>query len=113
MITVNGIRNTLLCAIGFTIVACASTPMPVEKLAVAKRSIARAEQAQAAQFDQIELNSARNKMVAAQSAVDKNEAQVAARMAHQADVDAQLAESTAQAKQQQPLVTARHRAHAQ
>lgn len=105
MITANGIRSTLLCGVAFTIVACASTPMPVEKLAVARSSIERAEQAQAAQFAQVELSSARNKMAAAQSAVDKNEAQVAARMADQADVDAQLAESTARAKQQQQLVT--------
>src|SRR5690349_870945 len=105
MITVNGIRNAFWCAIAFGIVACASTPMPVEKLAVAKTSIERAEQAQAAQFAQIELNSARNKFAAAQAAVDKHDAAVAARLADQADVDAQLAESTARAKQQEQLVT--------
>ncbi len=105
MITVNGIRNAFWCAIAFGIVACASTPMPVEKLAVAKTSIERAEQAQAAQFAQMELNSARNKFAAAQAAADKREAEVAARLADQADVDAQLAESTARAKQQEQLVT--------
>ena len=105
MITVNGIRNAFWCAIAFGIVACASTPMPVEKLAVAKTSIERAEQAQAAQFAQIELNSARNKYAAAQAAVDKRDAAVAARLADQADIDAQLAESTARAKQQEQLVT--------
>ena len=104
MITINGIRNALWCAVAFGIVACASTPMPVEKLAVAKSSLERAEQAQAAQFAQIELNSARNKYAAAQAAVDKHEAEVAARLADQADVDAQLAESTARAKQQEQLV---------
>jgi len=105
MISVNGIRNTFWCAIAFGFVACASTPMPVEKLAVAKTSIERAEQAQAAQFAQIELNSARNKYAAAQAAVDKKDAAVAARLADQADIDAQLAESTARAKQQEQLVT--------
>jgi hypothetical protein len=104
MITVNGIRNGLLCAIAFGIVACASTPMPVEKLAVAKSSLDRAEQAQAAQFAQVELGSARNKYAAAQAAADKKDAEVAARLADQADVDAQLAEATARAKQQQQLV---------
>ena len=79
--------------------------MPVEKLAIAKSSIERAEQAQAAQFAQIELNNARNKYAAAQAAADKRDAQVAARLADQADVDAQLAESTARAKQQEQLVT--------
>jgi septal ring factor EnvC (AmiA/AmiB activator) len=105
MITVTGIRNAIWCAIAFGIVACASTPMPVEKLAVARTSIDRAEQAQAAEFAQIELSSARNKFAAAQAAADKNEADVAARLADQADVDAQLAESTARAKQQEQLVT--------
>ena len=104
MITVNGIRNTFWFVVAFGIVACASTPMPVEKLAVAKTSIERAEQAQAAQFAQVELNSARNKYAAAQAAADKHDGPVAARLADQADVDAQLAESTARAKQQEQLV---------
>ena len=104
MITANGIRTAIFCATAFGIIACASTPMPVEKLAVAKSSIERAEQAQAAQFAQVELSSARNKYAAAQAAADKREADVAARMADQADVDAQLAESTARAKQQEQLV---------
>jgi septal ring factor EnvC (AmiA/AmiB activator) len=104
MFTLNGIRNAFFCALAFGIVACASAPMPVEKLAVAKSSIERAEQAQAAQFAQVELTNARNKYAAAQAAADKHEADVAARMADQADVDAQLAESTSRAKQQEQLV---------
>jgi hypothetical protein len=105
MITINGIRNASLFAVAFGIVACATEPMPVEKLALAKNSLERAEQAQAAQFAQIELNSARNKYAAAQAAADKHDADVAARLADQADIDAQLAESTARAKQQEQLVT--------
>ena len=104
MLTLNGIRNGFLCATAFGIIACASAPMPVDKLAVAKSSIERAEQAQAAQFAQVELNAARNKYAAAQSAADKKDGAVAARMADQAEADAQLAESTARAKQQQQLV---------
>lgn len=104
MITLNGIRNGIWCAMAFGIVACASAPAPVEKLTTAKVSIDRAEQARAAQFAQVELSSARAKLAAAQAAADKHDAQVAARMADQADVDAQLAESTARAKQQEQLV---------
>jgi hypothetical protein len=104
MITVNGIRNTLWCAIAFGIVACASAPMPLDKLAVAKTALERAEQAQAAQFAQVELTTARNKLAAAQAAADKHDADMAARMADQAEVDAQLAEFTARAKQQEQLV---------
>jgi septal ring factor EnvC (AmiA/AmiB activator) len=105
MITLNGIRNALWCTVAFGIVACASTPMPVEKLAVAKSSVERAEQAQAAQFAQVELTTARNKLAAAQAAVDERDAELAARMADQAEVDAQLAEFTSRAKQQEQLVT--------
>ncbi|HKU88894.1 MAG TPA: DUF4398 domain-containing protein [Steroidobacteraceae bacterium] len=100
----NGIRNALWCAIAFGIVACASAPMPTDKLAVAKSAVDRAEQAQAAQFAQVELTTARNKLAAAQAAADKHDADVAARMADQAEVDAQLAEYTARAKQQEQLV---------
>src|SRR5262245_48837113 len=84
-ITLNGIRNTLWCVTAFGIVACAATPMPVEKLAIAKTSIERAEQAQAAQFAQVELQAARTKFAAAQSASEKRNAEEAARMADQAD----------------------------
>ena len=105
MLTLGGIRNAMWCVIAFGIVACAATPMPVEKLAVARNSIERAEQAQAAQFAQIELASARDKYAVARAAADKNDAEVAARMADQADIDAQLAESTARARQQEQLAT--------
>ena len=105
MLTLNGIRNGICFSIAFGIVACASAPPPVEKLTIAKNSIERAEQARAEQFAQLELQSARTKFAAAQAAADKHDAQVAARMADQADVDAQLAESTARAKQQEQLVT--------
>lgn len=105
MITLIGIRNALWCAVAFGIVACASTPMPADKIAVAKSSVERAEQAQAAQFAQVELATARNKLVVAQTAAEKRDAELAARMADQADIDAQLAESTARAKQQEQLVT--------
>lgn len=104
MITVNGIRNGFWCLVAFGIVACASAPMPVDKLAVAKSSVERAEQAQAAQFAQVELTTARNKLAAAQAAVEDRDAEMASRLADQADADAQLAESTARAKQQQQLV---------
>lgn len=104
MITLNGIRNAIWCMVAFGIVACAATPMPVDKLAVAKSSVERAEKAQAAQFAQVELSAARNKLAAAQAAADKKDAETAARMADQAEVDAQLAEFTARAKQQEQLV---------
>jgi hypothetical protein len=104
MMTLNGIRNTFWCVVAFGIVACASAPMPVEKLAVARSSVERAEQAQAAQFAQVELNNARNKLAAANAAAEQRKAVEAARLADQAEVDAQLAEATARAAQQQQIV---------
>jgi ABC-type Fe3+-hydroxamate transport system substrate-binding protein len=104
MITMDGIRNGALSLVAFGIVACASAPVPVDKLAVAKSSIDRAEQAQAAQFAQVELNSARNKYAAAQAAANSRDGEVASRLADQAEADAQLAEATARAKQQEQLV---------
>ena len=32
MLTISGIRNAFWCAVAFGIVACASTPVPLEKL---------------------------------------------------------------------------------
>ncbi len=104
MLALSTIRNVCWSALAFGIVACASTPMPVEKLAVARTSIERAEQAQAAQFAQVELNAARSKLDAAQRAVDQENAEVAARMADQAEADAQLAEATARARQSEQVV---------
>jgi septal ring factor EnvC (AmiA/AmiB activator) len=105
MITLNGIRNGICFSVAFGIIACASAPPPVEKLTIAKTSIERADQARAGQFAPVELNQARAKLTAAQTAADKHDPELAARMADQADVDAQLAESTARAKQQEQLVT--------
>jgi len=105
MISLNGIRNTLWSLLAFGIVACAATPMPSDKIAVARSSVDRAEQAQAAQFAQVQLATARNKLVVAQTAAENRDAELAARMADQADIDAQLAEATARARQQEQHVT--------
>jgi hypothetical protein len=105
MFTLGGLRNGLWCALAFAIVACAAAPMPLQKLEIAHASITRAEQARAVEFAQLELDQARSKLAAAQAAVDKRDADAAARMADQADIDAQLAESTARARQQEQRAT--------
>ena len=84
--------------------AFAAKPVAIDKLAVARASLDRAEQAQAGQFAQIELKQARDKLSAAQTASDKRKKDVAVRLAEEADLEAQLAESTARAKQQEQLV---------
>ena len=79
----------------FSMVACASTPIPNEQIAVAKESVHRAEQAGAPEFAAVELGAARDKLARAEKAAAEHEAQPATMLAEQANVDAQLAEATA------------------
>jgi hypothetical protein len=84
-------------AAGFLIAAgCVSTPVPNEKLAVAKASVQRAEAAGAAEFAPVEMASARDKLARAESAATAHDVRPATQLAEQANVDAQLAEATAQ-----------------
>jgi len=104
---VNSSRLTRFTALA--LIACAAPlaakPVAVDRVAVARASLDRAEQAQAAQFAQVELKSARDKLAAAQTASEKGKKDVATRLANEADLEAQLAEATARAKQQEELVT--------
>jgi len=75
--------------------ACASTPIPSEKIAVAQASLQRAEQAGAPDLAPVELAAARDKLARAQKAVADHDAEPATRLAEQANVDAELAEATA------------------
>jgi len=85
--------------------ACASTPIPNEKIAVAKASLARAEQSGAPEFAPVELATARDKLARAEKAVADHDAQPATVLAEQADVDAQLAEATAMQKKSHKAAT--------
>ncbi|HEY3850497.1 MAG TPA: DUF4398 domain-containing protein, partial [Steroidobacteraceae bacterium] len=76
--------------------ACASSPIPNEKIAVAKDSVQRAEQSGAQELAPVELSAARDKLQRAEKAAADRDAQPAAMLAEQANVDAQLAEATAQ-----------------
>ena len=75
--------------------ACASGPVPLEQLAVAKDSVQRAEQAGATELAPVEMSTARDKLQRAEQAAQNHQGQVATRLADQANVDAQLAEATA------------------
>jgi Domain of unknown function (DUF4398) len=74
---------------------CASTPIPNEKIAVAKASVQRAEQSGAPEFAPVELAAARDKLSRAEKSASAREAQPATLLAEQANADAQLAEATA------------------
>jgi hypothetical protein len=76
--------------------ACASNPVADEKIAVAKASLQRAEASGAPEFAPVELATARDKLAAAEKANADRKLQPANMLAEQANVDAELAEATAQ-----------------
>jgi glutathione synthase/RimK-type ligase-like ATP-grasp enzyme len=87
---------TACAAIAVGLAACASTPIPNEKVAVARASVQRAEQSGAPEFAPVEMATARDKLARAEKAAAARDAQPATQLAEQANVDAQLAEATAQ-----------------
>lgn len=87
---------TVLAAIAMWLSACAGNPVADEKIAVAKASLQRAEQAGAPQTAPVELASARDKLTRAERANADHNLQPATTLAEQANIDAQVAEATAQ-----------------
>jgi hypothetical protein len=81
--------------------ACATTPIPNEKIAVAKAAVQHAEQAGAPEFAPVQLAAARDKLARAEAAAAKHDAETATQLAEQANADAQLAEATAQQQRSQ------------
>ena len=78
-----------------TIGACATTPVPTEQLAVTTAAVANAVSAGGQELAPVEMGSARDKLVRAHLAVAAKDNGQALRLAQQAQVDAQLAESKA------------------
>ncbi len=77
---------------------CASTPIADEKIAVAKSSLQHAEQSGAPELAPVEMSQARDKLSRAEKAAADHDGLPATQLAEQANVDAQLAEATAQEK---------------
>jgi Domain of unknown function (DUF4398) len=99
------LKNTLcVCGAFFIILvaSCATTnPLAEEKIAVAKASIERAEQAGAAQAAPVDLMAAHDKLAKAQKADADHEDRPAVDLAEQANIDAQVAEAAAQQQKSQ------------
>ncbi len=90
-------QGAAACAvIAIGLAACVSTPIPNEKIAVAKESVQRAEQSGAPELAPVEMAAARDKLARAEKAAADREAVPANQLAEQANVDARLAEATAQ-----------------
>lgn len=83
--------GAMLLALG----GCASAPIPTEQLAVSKTQIESATTAGGTEFAPLELKAARDKLEAANRAVEAKEYDKAARLAAEAQVDARLAETKA------------------
>jgi hypothetical protein len=78
-----------------TFAGCASTPPPNDKIAVAQASLSRAEQNGAPEYAPVQLSTARDKLARAQAAQADHKYGPASELAEQANIDAQLAEATA------------------
>jgi malic enzyme len=94
----------LFAALTLGCAAYAANPIADEKIAVAQASIARAEQAGAPQAAPVELASARDKLLRAQKANADHDRKPAVDLAEQADIDARVAEATAQEQVAQKAV---------
>ena len=92
---------TACAAIAIGLAACASTPIPNEKIAVARASVQRAEQSGAPELAPVEMATAREKLARAEKAAADREVQPATQLAEQANVDARLAEATAEQQRSQ------------
>ncbi|MFO1469330.1 MAG: DUF4398 domain-containing protein [Steroidobacteraceae bacterium] len=100
------IARILTCGLLVAAIAgCASGPPPEESLAVARRSVERAEQAGATQAAPTELSEARNKLTAAEKAAATRDDKVALRLAQQADADGRVAEAAATAHRSHEAAT--------
>lgn len=86
-----------LAAAALALSACASAPVPTEQLAVTTAAVASAVSAGGQELAPTEMSSARDKLVRAHLAVAAKDNEQALRLAQQAQVDAQLAGSKAQA----------------
>jgi hypothetical protein len=92
-------------AVVLSAAGCATTPVPNEKIAVAKSSVQRAEQSGAPELAPVEMAAARDKLARAEKAAADHDALPATQLAEQANVDAQLAEATAQEKHSRKAAT--------
>ena len=88
---------SLIIVSGIFITACATTPPPVELIAVSKAAVNDANVAGANELAPIQYKSATDKMSAAEVAMASKDYPLAQQLAEQAQVDAKLATAMARA----------------
>jgi hypothetical protein len=87
--------SAAIAAAALGMAACASTPVPNDRLAVAHDSVQRAERSGAPELAPVQLASAKEKLNKAENAAAHHDGVPAGQYADQANVDAQLAEAMA------------------
>ena len=85
---------------------CASTPPPLEQMAVSRAEVSNANSAGGNEFAPIQLKSAMEKMDAAERAMTEKNYVLARQLAEQAQVDAQLAGAIARSAKAQKAADA-------
>lgn len=91
----------IIITIAMFMVGCAGIPAPTDQMAVAKDAVNTAISAGGNEFAPVQLRSAMDKMDAAERAMADEEYEQALQLAEQAQVDAQLATTTARAAKAQ------------
>jgi hypothetical protein len=77
---------------------CATTPMPTDRIALARSAIERAQRVDADELAPVQLRAAREKLTAAEASPHTSTgAIVAGRLAAEAEIDARVAEASARA----------------
>ncbi len=91
-----GTRAVALATLCLGLAAYAADPVADEKIAVASAALQRAEQSGAPQSAPVEMATARDKLARARKAQVDRDLKAATMLADQANIDAQVAEATAQ-----------------
>jgi hypothetical protein len=91
MSTITSIRAVAASAALLAAVGCASTPQPLPDVVAARALVSQAEQSDASQFASGDLESARSKLRVADQDSRENKPILAAQMAQESSVDAEVA----------------------
>ncbi len=92
-----GLAQAMVAAMVLALSACATLPAPTDQIERAESAIKRAEEARVADYASPELKSAREKLTAARDAVIREDMTLAARLAEQARIDAEVATAKTEA----------------
>ncbi len=99
-------RIVVTVAVAIVMAGCASTPAPIEQMAISRAAVNNASSAGGNEFAPLQLKSAMEKMDGAERAMADKKYDQARQLAEQAQVDAQLAEATARSAKAQKAADA-------